>query len=145
MHTVLLSGGRALALATHACAWHGSLTPQSASVLQASWLFTGAGSRHSKIGDVEGAGSVVEGVPVAGGGLTGVSGDVAGADADPAGLPAVALPDGGVAGGGQQAANSTTPAPIDAGTDDSHEPFRASMIDLGSRGGGAARRPGAPS
>jgi hypothetical protein len=40
--------GRALAFATHAGAWQGSLGPQSASVLHASSLFFGAGSLHTK-------------------------------------------------------------------------------------------------
>jgi len=42
--------GRAFARATHAGAWHGSEGPQSASVVQASPLFFGAGSLHSASG-----------------------------------------------------------------------------------------------
>jgi hypothetical protein len=41
---VLGSGGLALARATHAGAWHGADTPQSASVWQGSSLRLGAGS-----------------------------------------------------------------------------------------------------
>ena len=49
VHIVDLSGGWLFAFATHAWAWHGSLTPQSASDLQVSVLFKGAGSRHAGI------------------------------------------------------------------------------------------------
>lgn len=48
MHIVSGVGGRLLLFATHALAWQGSDTPQSASVAHASSLFFGAGSLQAK-------------------------------------------------------------------------------------------------
>ncbi len=111
VHIVDLSGGWLFAFATQAWAWHGSLTPQSASVLQASPLFTGAGSLHassgmlvaSAVGALVGA-AVVAPVAVVVGSLVGVSVVVA---------SVVALPPAGGdgSGGGPQAAAAKAGAP----------------------------------
>jgi hypothetical protein len=50
VHIVSGVGGLLLARATHAFAWHGSETPQSASVVHASSLFRGAGSLQASRG-----------------------------------------------------------------------------------------------
>ncbi len=97
-----LSGGWLFARATQAWAWHGSLTPQSASVVQASGLFTGAGSAHVKRGGApvsEVAVGVADAMVV--GALVGVVVASAGGDAVAEASGGAGGAGGGAAGGGE--------------------------------------------
>lgn len=111
-----LSGGWLFAFATQACAWHGSLTPQSASVVHASVLFTGEASLQTRLGAspvltaeavavaVAGGFPVAVGASVAAGALVVVSAAVV--------VSVVVPPSGGVgAGGGPHAAAAKAGAP----------------------------------
>lgn len=111
VHTVSGFFGRALARATHAGAWQGSEGPQSASDLQGSPLFFGAGSLHStgsgsgacapELGVDEATGATCAGAEGAADGAA--SGGDAGIDAD------VAPPQAASARAYAAAANSPRP------------------------------------
>ena len=122
VHIVDLSGGWLFAFATQAWAWHGSLTPQSASVLQASPLFTGAGSLHAieviPVGAADAcavaAGAlVVVPVDVAAGSLDGEVVAVGSLDGEAVAIGSTDVPPAGGdgSGGGPQAAAAKAGAP----------------------------------